>query len=158
MFHTDAQTIPDSSGAYMLLVELPELTHVSIGARITGGLAPGRYLYCGSANGPGGLRARIARHMRSEKKLHWHIDHLTTSGRVLGAWAWEGGDECTLVDTLGHLPHPIPGFGSTDCAVCPSHLMHWPIGVPALPIRKVKAPPVFTLPLGLGDIFPPLRP
>jgi Uri superfamily endonuclease len=40
-------------------------------------LPAGRYLYCGSAKGPGGLKARLSRHMRRGKSVRWHIDRLT---------------------------------------------------------------------------------
>ena len=56
--------------------------------------APGFYLYCGSAKGPGGLAARLARHMRHGKAIRWHVDVLTEAGTVLGAWTFPGGDEC----------------------------------------------------------------
>ncbi|MGE5504370.1 MAG: GIY-YIG nuclease family protein, partial [Actinomycetota bacterium] len=96
----------------------------------------GRYLYCGSARGPGGLRARVGRHMRKGKVVRWHVDRLTEAGRVVGAWVFEGGDECGLVARLAHLPVPIPGFGSSDCKVCPSHLLAWPEGI-AVPWPEV---------------------
>lgn len=118
-FFNAAPEIPAEPGAYVLAVTLdaPAL-----------GLPPGRYLYCGNARGPGGLRARLARHMRKGKRIHWHVDRLTEAGRVLGAWIFPGGDECALVRRLAGLPVPIPGFGSSDCARCESHLLAWPEG------------------------------
>ena len=98
-------------------------------ARLHGRLEPGGYLYCGSAKGPGGLKARIARHLRTDKKPHWHVDRLTAAALKVTAWAYVGGDECALVRALAPLPHPIPGFGSSDCPTCPSHLLAWPEGV-----------------------------
>ncbi|WP_296520394.1 DUF123 domain-containing protein [Rhodoplanes sp.] len=92
-------------------------------------LPAGRYLYCGSARGPGGLRARIARHLRRRKTLRWHVDRLTTRGTVFAVWAIPGGDECDLVARLAALPVPLPGFGSSDCRRCRSHLLAWPEGV-----------------------------
>jgi histidyl-tRNA synthetase len=102
---------------------------VSIGRRIGVKLPAGRYLYCGSARGPGGLRARIARHLRRRKPLRWHVDQLTTRGTVIAVWAIPGGDECDLVARLALLPVPLPGFGSSDCRRCRSHLLVWPEGV-----------------------------
>jgi Uri superfamily endonuclease len=78
-------------------------------------LQAGRYLYCGSAEGSGGIRARLSRHMRPGKVIHWHVDLLTAAGRVTGAWIFSGRDECELVWALSRLPAPIRGFGSTDC-------------------------------------------
>lgn len=118
-FHTAATTIPAVAGAYVLLVRL----EVPLPP-----LLPGRYLYCGSAKGPGGLRARLGRHLRKGKALRWHVDRLTEAGVAEGAWVFPGGDECALVAALGHLPMPWPGFGSSDCRVCRSHLLAWPEG------------------------------
>ncbi|CAA7611842.1 DUF123 domain-containing protein [Magnetospirillum sp. UT-4] len=118
-FHPIPDTLPAVPGAYVLLVELAEPA---------AGLTAGRYLYCGSAKGPGGIRARVGRHMRRGKALRWHIDRLTEAGRVLGAWVFPGGDECALVAALSHLPVPVPGFGASDCRSCPAHLLAWPEG------------------------------
>ena len=125
-FWTTADDVPAVAGAYVLAIELPEPVAVGIGGKPPALLACGRYLYCGSANGPGGLRARLARHMRHGKPIHWHIDQLTEAGAVLGAWTFPGGDECDLAAALSHLPIAIEGFGSTDCRRCASHLLRWP--------------------------------
>lgn len=143
-FVRTALDAPATPGAYVLLVE----TEAPLAVR-TGGcaatLAPGRYLYCGSANGPGGLRARLARHMRQGKKRHWHIDQLTEAGAVLGAWAAPGGNECALVAELAHLPVPLEGFGSSDCPRCRSHLLHWPMGA-RIPLDPARAAAKASLP------------
>jgi Uri superfamily endonuclease len=85
-------------------------------------LVPGRYIYAGSAYGPGGLKARLSRHMRRTKVERWHIDQLTKTG-VRGAWIFPGCNECDLVVMNSALPVPIVGFGSTDCKRCRSHLL-----------------------------------
>lgn len=118
-------TVP---GAYVLAIALAAPVRVSLAGRMAVTLPAGRYLYCGSARGPGGLRARIARHLRRRKIPRWHVDRLTRRGRVVAVWAFPGGDECDLVDRLAALPVPIPGFGSSDCARCASHLLAWPDG------------------------------
>lgn len=117
---------PPEPGAYILLVRLDMPLTVSLPRVRAATLAPGLYLYCGSAKGPGGLRARLARHMRRGKKPHWHIDRLTEAGAALGAWVESGGDECALVARLAHLPVPLDSFGSSDCPRCRSHLLHLP--------------------------------
>ena len=67
-------------GAYLLLVELAKpLSLTQRGKPVS--LAAGTYAYCGSANGPGGIAARVARHMRKDKKAHWHVDALTVAAR-----------------------------------------------------------------------------
>ena len=88
-------------------------------------LSAGTYVYCGSAYGPGGLRARVARHLRREKPMRWHVDYLTRSGSVRAVLALPGGSECALLSSI--LTHPgatvpIRGFGSSDCRRCPAHL------------------------------------
>ena len=121
---TDAPARP---GVYVLLIGLATPTDVALPRQPPVTLPSGQYLYCGSAHGPGGLRARLSRHMRRGKTLRWHVDRLTEGGgEVLGAWWFLGGTECALVAALGSLPAPVPGFGSSDCAICRSHLLRWP--------------------------------
>jgi Uri superfamily endonuclease len=122
-----AADAPAGPGAYALLVELKEPLRVAYAAR-EATLAAGRYIYCGSACGPGGIAARLRRHMRPDKRPHWHIDALTMQGAVLGAWVAPGGDECALNEALSALPMPAPGFGATDCRRCGSHLRFWAAG------------------------------
>ena len=128
-FVAGAAEAPASPGAYLLPVMLAAPLHVALPRGRDVLLQPGRYLYAGSARGPGGMRARLARHQRADKTPHWHIDRLTMAGAVLGAWIFPGGSECAIVAALGHLPVPLPGFGSSDCRRCASHLLAWPDGV-----------------------------
>jgi Uri superfamily endonuclease len=113
-------------GAYVLFIALDEvlaLHETSLDSRT---LAPGRYAYCGSAYGPGGLRARLRRHLKREKALRWHVDHLTAAGRIFALGLAPGGQECALFEDLGRHPGvevPLAGFGSSDCASCPAHLL-----------------------------------
>ncbi len=122
MHADDAPSLP---GAYVLAVELAAPVTVTLSGKPPTRLSPGVYFYCGSARGPGGIRARVGRHMRRGKAVRWHIDRLTGAGKVLGAWLFPGGDECELVAALSSLPAPIAGFGSTDCTRCYSHLLRW---------------------------------
>ncbi len=118
-------------GAYILVVDLTR--PLALDLRTSGPtlLAPGRYAYCGSARGPGGLRARIGRHLRKDKTLRWHVDHLTAAGRVTALAAVPGGQECALfrqVLACSGAAVPVPGFGSSDCRRCPAHLASVPRG------------------------------
>lgn len=92
-------------------------------------LPAGDLVYVGSALGPGGLAARLARHVRPDKRPHWHIDHLTA---VLTPEIWRvdaSGErlECAWVRDLLALPGasvPVSGFGSSDCREgCQAHLI-----------------------------------
>ena len=125
-FVRKADDAPALPGAYVLIVELAESIEVTLPGKPKTTLQAGRYLYCGSAKGSGGIRARLSRHMRPDKMIHWHVDLLTDAGRVTGAWIFPGRDECELVGGLIAPVCPIRGFGSTDCQKCWSHLLSWP--------------------------------
>ncbi|OAN49413.1 endonuclease III [Paramagnetospirillum marisnigri] len=128
-FYADVTGLPAEPGAYVLLIQLADSLPVKLVGRPEVILAPGHFLYCGSARGPGGIKARVGRHMQKDKTVRWHVDRLTTTGMVLGAWVFPGGDECELVGMLTEMPVPIPGFGSSDCETCVSHLLAWPPGM-----------------------------
>lgn len=125
-FCANVDAAPSAPGAYILQIDLAQPVSVTIGRRPPLELQAGRYFYCGSANGPGGLRARLARHMRKGKPVHWHVDQLTERGSVTGSWLLCHGRECDLVSMLAPLPMPVPGFGSSDCDRCRSHLLYSP--------------------------------
>jgi Uri superfamily endonuclease len=85
----------------------------------------GHYIYFGSALG--GLKARVDRHLRQEKMLHWHADYL--SAEVPWEYAWQLADgrrwECVWAASAAGregVGSPVPGFGSSDCR-CVSHLV-----------------------------------
>lgn len=114
---------------------LGETHRLQIGQLGTAEFAPGLYIYLGSAAGPGGLRARLGRHLRGSDKQHWHIDHLRAVGSVIGFCAVHDQDldsastpvECRWSQALAGRTDtfvPLPGFGSSDCkAGCPAHLV-----------------------------------
>ena len=115
----------DAKGAYVLLAHLGAAQELPIRGRAWG-LEAGWHLYVGSARGPGGMRARLRRHFRPEKSPHWHIDRLTIAADTMLALTLEGGVECDIVATLagsGWFGAILPGFGSSDCSSCPSHLL-----------------------------------
>jgi Uri superfamily endonuclease len=120
--------ISSLSGAYMLLVGIEQQVPISIAGGDPIALRAGWYAYCGSAKGPGGIRARVNRHFRPRKPCHWHIDQLTNGEVALWALTTVGGDECVLIQNLvesGTFATATPGFGSSDCRSCESHLMIW---------------------------------
>jgi Uri superfamily endonuclease len=124
---TRKEDLPAAPGAYALLIRLRRRLRAWPGAGAA--LAPGLYLYAGSANGPGGIRARVLRHARRGKPRHWHVDRLTGNARVIAVAAIAGGRECALVAAASALPRvtvPAPGFGSSDCRACPAHLLALP--------------------------------
>jgi Uri superfamily endonuclease len=122
-------------GVYGLLIRLPCQFHGQVGALGQVTIPPGTYLYLGSAYGPGGLPARLRRHLRADKRPHWHVDHLTTAGTVVRVFALPHGRECYLVEFALQVPaiHAlIAGFGSSDCRRCASHLLAIPENSAAL--------------------------
>lgn len=123
----DGEAAPAEKGAYALLIQLD----VAVPFAQRGGtrlIAPGCYVYAGSANGPGGIRARLRHHLRADKRPHWHVDQLTNAAARVEALALPGGAECAIVARLAEAPGlapPLAGFGSSDCRVCVSHLLRW---------------------------------
>jgi Uri superfamily endonuclease len=120
-------------GTYIVALWLHLAQAVPIGRLADIEFPPGWYLYCGSARGPGGLAARVARHRRrlgSAKRAHWHIDYLRQRAAWVGAWARTGRGrlECDWAAALACLPgaeRVAPGFGASDCR-CPAHLVRLP--------------------------------
>lgn len=114
-----------TKGAYLLLIRLKHSCDLAYGKR-TAHLSPGLYGYCGSAYGPGGLLARVSRHARADKKPHWHVDRLLAAGELIKIGIVENGSECQIRTSLQEqrgASVPAPGFGSSDCGDCPSHLI-----------------------------------
>ncbi len=130
---SDFMNVP---GTYALLLHLDHAVPVQIGQLGEFSFTVGTYVYVGSAHGPGGLRARLSRHLRVEKTLHWHIDYLAAHARITAIWWIASPDqlECAWARSLAALPGvsvPVPGFGSSDC-LCLSHLF-------ALPLESMSA-------------------
>jgi Uri superfamily endonuclease len=131
------EELPAGPGTYCLVLRLPEAAQVTPGRLGTFELAAGWYLYIGSALG--GLRGRLLRHLRTEKRRRWHIDYLLSGAgpgethgvaEIVGAWWVEstGRLECEWAQTAIGWPGasvPIPRFGSSDCR-CRAHLVAWP--------------------------------
>ena len=109
-----------------MVLALEDAEELEIGRLGSRSFPAGIYLYCGSALG--GVVARVSRHLRKEKKLHWHIDHLLAKGDAMGALVFPGEEnqECRMADLLsahGPILTPVLGFGCSDCS-CASHLFH----------------------------------
>ena len=125
------QSVPASSGAYLLILRFDQPLAPSIPTLSADILPPGWYAYAGSARGPGGMRARISRHLKTDKPVHWHIDRLTPAADPLLALAYPQANECGLIAGLlacGAFAVPLPRFGASDCRQCPSHLLRWTEG------------------------------
>lgn len=121
------RAFPAVPGTYVVWLRVAEPLAVSVGRLGRWALAPGDYAYVGSARGPGGLRARLARHLRPTKTLHWHIDALTAIVPIAAIWLVVAVErlECqwaaVMLGTAG-VTVPVPGFGASDCH-CRAHLL-----------------------------------
>jgi Uri superfamily endonuclease len=148
--------LPSTPGTYALILHAAEPITVAVGKLGIVTLPAGDYLYAGSARGPGGLRARVGRHLRQAKKPHWHIDALTAVLPVIAVWWAESPDrlECVWADAVWALPDvrvPVPGFGASDCG-CESHLL-------AIPDRAAaQARIAATVPRLISVAIPPPQP
>jgi len=121
---SDPANLTTQPGAYALLLPVRRRLTLDLPALGNPSLPAGLYVYAGSARGPGGIRARVARHLRGDKALHWHIDRITAHVRPSDVAAFPGGDECGIVSQLlADATVPIPGFGSSDCRGCAAHLL-----------------------------------
>ena len=120
---------PDNStGTYILVIYLKKGKEIRIGSLGMFSFHRGYYLYIGSAFGPGGLNARIQRHLKYTKKNHWHIDYLVAEATIIDVWfsSLSRKYECVWAKTFEGFPEfqsPVPGFGSSDCS-CHSHLFY----------------------------------
>lgn len=125
-----AGELPAAAGAYVLLIRLEAPLSLDMPAFRGKSLVPGLYAYCGSAYGPGGLRARVSRHLCAAKPMRWHVDRLTAVGRIERVDMRIGGRECDLAGELltAGGSAVLPGFGSSDCRACPAHLLRLPEG------------------------------
>jgi Uri superfamily endonuclease len=108
---------------YQLHIRLSQAVRLQIGRLGEFDFPAGVYVYTGSAKR--NFEARIARHMRRDKTLRWHIDYLLAAmeTRVTSVVRTER-DECEMNQT-----HPgvvlAPGFGASDCRKgCGSHLKY----------------------------------
>jgi len=132
-----------AKGTYLLLLRLERDAEIAVGRLGSFVFPNGWYAYVGSALGPGGLSARLARHQRQNKRMHWHIDHLLARGTLVSIWQVKCPDrlECTWATAIRQLDDtriPVTGFGSSDCH-CPSHLFHWPDQPPGQRISSALA-------------------
>jgi Uri superfamily endonuclease len=124
--------IPDEFGSYIIVGELSEESCLNSGP-FCGQLLPiGYYFYTGSAFGPGGLKARIGRHLKKGIRKFWHFDHFKEIIKIQEIWysiLSSTNLECQFIkkfQSLGSASFPILKFGSSDCHFgCPAHLVRF---------------------------------
>ena len=110
-------------GSYILVINLKENKILEIGKLGDISFKKSFYVYVGSARN--GLEQRIRRHLRNDKKMHWHIDYLLQNADVTKAFYKKNDkkEECNIVIKLASKLLSIPGFGCSDCK-CKSHLFY----------------------------------
>jgi Uri superfamily endonuclease len=124
-------SVIDSPGTYVLILQATQHDHLQVGRLGWLTVTPGYYIYTGSAFGPGGLRARLARHLSKPDTLYWHIDYLRTRTLPEEIWVTAVAEklEHAWASALRSIPgahQPLRGFGASDCR-CPSHLVYLPV-------------------------------
>lgn len=149
----ETSALPAAAGSYVLLLRTENPLRLTVGRLGDVALPAGWHLYVGSAHGPGGLRGRLAHHLRPVQKPHWHIDWLRAVADVRKVWFVVGRErcECVWAEALAAQPGAarlIGGFGASDCG-CAGHLItvavaprpaefaHW-AGVSGRQVRAVR--------------------
>jgi Uri superfamily endonuclease len=133
---TASDPLLNQAGSYALWLVVSAPVDLPIGRLGAFHFPSGNYVYVGSAQGPGGLRARLRHHSRISTRPHWHLDWLRPQSVLAGIWVavakCEAGInlECAWGHSLSRLPDtlvPAAGFGSADCLQnCPAHLFRFP--------------------------------
>lgn len=125
-----------------MLLRLPRKATIRVGRLGVVSLRRGYYAYVGSAFGPGGLAARVTRHVRQGARTHWHIDYVRRIAQPVGVWfsTENARREHEWAEALQRAPwtsEAAPQFGASDCR-CESHLFFlgarpsgewWPCGL-----------------------------
>jgi len=110
-------------GSYILLIEVKKDIKIFVGKLGKLHFKKGFYVYVGSAINY--LESRINRHLRSDKKIHWHIDYLLKYADIIDVFFKENSikEECRLSYEFEKRLHFLKGFGCSDCK-CNSHLFY----------------------------------
>jgi Uri superfamily endonuclease len=110
-------------GAYLLVMDLQDNRSIAVGRLGMIAFQKGYYIYVGS--GLNGLEQRIQRHLREQKKIHWHIDYFLPFTRVMDVFYKESAqrEECRIALELKRTFSCVTGFGCSDCS-CISHLFY----------------------------------
>lgn len=110
-------------GAYALLINLEPKADICVGSLGTIHFPKGHYLYIGSAMN--GIKGRVERHLRDEKKLHWHIDYFLKKAKIVRVYMLESPTkiECSIVKKMDGKFKVVKQFGSSD-SNCSGHLFY----------------------------------
>ncbi len=98
---------------YLLFLLVKEKLTVRVGKLGKVNFDKGLYVYVGSAKNS---IKRVLRHFKKMKKIHWHIDYLTSNKNctTLFAYLIEKDEESEIANYLSKYYEPVVGFGSSD--------------------------------------------
>ncbi|KAF0152082.1 MAG: hypothetical protein FD143_1376 [Ignavibacteria bacterium] len=124
------KTTEKNSGVYLLEIQVREPIQIKAKKFLNHKFPKGFYYYSGSAQK--NLQQRIERHLRKEKIIHWHVDHLTAnpSAEIKTVFIANEANkilECEMIKTLQinfEMEIAVEGFGNGDCINCNSHLFY----------------------------------
>ena len=121
---------PIDKGVYALIMRMDCSRHIQIGRLGKLRFTDGIYVYVGSAWGPGGLAARIGRHLKKVKQRRWHIDYFRRYATMTEIWVGRSPSaaEHLWAEAVGSFEKAVAAaekFGSSDCR-CATHLFHLP--------------------------------
>lgn len=115
-------TLPRDRGVYVVVYHLTgEVVISGRGGKLVARVGPGYVAYVGSAGGPGGLRARLGRHLSGARRRWWHVDSISSSPSStpvlayyeVGRWGRDAEDG--LASRLASLGlRPVGMVGATD--------------------------------------------
>ena len=122
-------------GIYTLVIKVNDIIRVTIRKK-NFILDKGIYFYNGSALGKTmNIENRINWHLRKSKKIHWHIDKVTTTSQseiiqiVYSDNPKNMRGECIISQEMAKSQKftvPIAGFGASDCKnKCPAHFFRF---------------------------------
>ena len=122
-------TVKPEKGTYLLILKAINKFDIQVGKLGWFSGAPGFYCYVGSAQGPGGVLARVKHHLTVAARPHWHLDYLRPYVQPIEVWccyspvSLEHSWAKTLIE-MTHHPLSVPGFGASDCT-CDTHLTYF---------------------------------
>ena len=111
-------------GCYCLIIEVKENKKIKIGKLGKIEFKTGFYVYVGSAMNS--LESHLKRHLRKNKKLHWHIDYLLNHSKIdmIIYNISNKKIECEISQNMKNISGNIDKFGCSDCD-CTSHLYYF---------------------------------
>jgi Uri superfamily endonuclease len=110
-------------GIYALIVKLDCDKKITVGRLGSIDFRKGYYVYIGSALAS--LPGRINRHLRADKKIHWHIDYLLNEAKINEILFFKTAEklECKFAKKMQKNLDVIKNFGASDCS-CDGHLFY----------------------------------